>query len=34
MIMFTPEQGYGILPVVAAPPASGGCCEAMDEMSL
>jgi hypothetical protein len=34
MILFTLERGYGILPVVAGPPASGGCCEAMDDMSL
>jgi hypothetical protein len=33
-IMFTPEQGCDILPVVASPLARGGCCEAMDEMSL
>jgi hypothetical protein len=28
------ERGYDILPAVAGPLASGGCCEAMDEMSL
>jgi hypothetical protein len=33
-IMFMLEHGYGILPVVAGPPMSGGCCMAMDEMSL
>jgi hypothetical protein len=33
-ILFTPERGCGILPAVAGPPASGGCYEAMDEMSL
>jgi hypothetical protein len=33
-IMFTLERGCGILPAVAGPPASGGCCKAMDEMSL
>jgi hypothetical protein len=26
--------GVTSLPAVAGPPASGGCCEAMDEMSL
>jgi hypothetical protein len=30
----TPKQGYDILLVVAGPPASGDCCEAMDEMNL
>jgi hypothetical protein len=34
MILFTLERGCGILPAVAGPPTSGGCCEAMDEMSL
>jgi hypothetical protein len=34
MILFTLELGCGILPMVAGPQASGGCCEAMDEMSL
>jgi hypothetical protein len=33
-ILFTPEWGCGILPVVAGPPVSDGCYEAMDEMSL
>jgi hypothetical protein len=33
-IMFTPERGCGILPAVVGPPASDGCCEDMDEMSL
>ena len=33
-ILFMPEWGYDILPAVAGPPTSGGCCEAMDEMSL
>jgi hypothetical protein len=33
-ILFTPERGYDILPTVAGPPTSGGCCEAMDEMRL
>jgi hypothetical protein len=33
-IMFTLEQGCDILLAVAGPLASGGCCEAMDEMSL
>jgi hypothetical protein len=28
------EWGYGILPAVAGQMASGGCCEAMDELSL
>jgi hypothetical protein len=33
-ILFRPERGCDILPAVAGPQASGGCCEAMDEMSL
>jgi hypothetical protein len=33
-ILFTPERGCGILPALAGPPTSGGCCEAIDEMSL
>jgi hypothetical protein len=33
-ILFTLERGCGILPAVAGPPVSGGCFEAMDEMSL
>jgi hypothetical protein len=33
-ILFTSERGGGILPAVAGPPASGGCYEIMDEMSL
>jgi hypothetical protein len=33
-ILFTPERGWDILLAVAGPPASGGCCEAMDDMSL
>jgi hypothetical protein len=33
-ILFTLEQGCGILLAVAGPPVSGGCCEAMDQMSL
>jgi hypothetical protein len=33
-ILFTLERGCGILPAVAGPSASGGCYEAMDEMSL
>jgi hypothetical protein len=33
-ILFMSERGCGILPAVAGPPGSGGCCEAMDEMSL
>jgi hypothetical protein len=34
MILFTPEWGCDILPAVSGPPTSGGCCGAMDEMSL
>jgi hypothetical protein len=34
MILFTLERGYDILPAMAGPPASGSCCETMDEMSL
>jgi hypothetical protein len=34
MILFTLEQGCGILPAMAGPPTSSGCCEDMDEMGL
>jgi hypothetical protein len=33
-ILFMPKRGCGILPAVAGPPAIGGCCEAIEEMSL
>jgi hypothetical protein len=33
-IMFTLELDCGILPTVTGPPSSGGCCKAMDEISL